>query len=456
MAGKIKKIPFSFASLIRFGLYWWLFLLPWQARWIIVPRKLGGGFWEYGSVSLYGTEIMLAAIFFVFIIWRLRQKKLAALFLLIYHDFVRRRMTLSKAVLAVFLWSLLTVAWSPDPLLSLIQSIRLGMAIGAFALMRFVGLRWARVVAVIIAAGVVQSWLAVNQFVEQYIFASKWLGIAGQLPSVYGTSVVEGASVRWLRAYGSFPHPNILGGFLAVVLFFVLERCIVLYTMRNMVRKTQFVWHQRALWGAGVLAVSGILLSFSRAAWLASAALLAMVGLYVLLKHKSALAPFAKILIVAIITSAVWIVLYPEPFQVRVRGTMPLEQQSLSERRISYEDSQSVIARFWLGGIGIGAYTSALAQDNPLRRGQLLQPVHNSWLLIVSELGVVGLVLMVVVWIQAWLASWRAWRAAILLLLVGLLMMFDHWWFSLALGKYFMLTLLASSTLIHKDINDNI
>jgi uncharacterized membrane protein len=36
-----------------------LFLLPWQTRWIIESGILNNRPWEFGTVSLYGTEILL-------------------------------------------------------------------------------------------------------------------------------------------------------------------------------------------------------------------------------------------------------------------------------------------------------------------------------------------------------------------------------------------------------------
>ncbi|NIP33026.1 hypothetical protein GWO25_04000, partial [Candidatus Saccharibacteria bacterium] len=37
-------------------LWLWVFLIPWQARWIIVDPVLEGSVWEYGRLSLYGGD----------------------------------------------------------------------------------------------------------------------------------------------------------------------------------------------------------------------------------------------------------------------------------------------------------------------------------------------------------------------------------------------------------------
>ena len=47
---------------IKTLLYFFIFLLPWQTRWIYDPGELNAGFWEYGTKSLYITEILLGII----------------------------------------------------------------------------------------------------------------------------------------------------------------------------------------------------------------------------------------------------------------------------------------------------------------------------------------------------------------------------------------------------------
>ena len=66
------------------------------------------------------------------------------------------------------------------------------------------------------ASAVLQSIIGILQFTFQKTISSKWLGMALQEASVSGTSVVETTTNRFLRAYGSLPHPNILAGFLVI------------------------------------------------------------------------------------------------------------------------------------------------------------------------------------------------------------------------------------------------
>ncbi|MDP2736252.1 MAG: hypothetical protein Q8O59_00490, partial [bacterium] len=55
-------------KIIEYGLYLLIFLLPLQTRWIIKAGELNGGPWEYGTYSLYATDILLIIILLLFVI----------------------------------------------------------------------------------------------------------------------------------------------------------------------------------------------------------------------------------------------------------------------------------------------------------------------------------------------------------------------------------------------------
>ena len=54
-------------KIIEYGLYLLVFLLPMQTRWIIKTGELNGGYWEYGTISLYSTDILLAVLLVLFV-----------------------------------------------------------------------------------------------------------------------------------------------------------------------------------------------------------------------------------------------------------------------------------------------------------------------------------------------------------------------------------------------------
>ena len=75
-------------------------------------------------------------------------------------------------------------------------------------------------VSLLALSGLIQSLLAISQyFLQHSVFGSKWIGeivLSPELPGV-AKIVVDGDKI--MRAYGTFPHPNILAGFLLITVF---------------------------------------------------------------------------------------------------------------------------------------------------------------------------------------------------------------------------------------------
>jgi hypothetical protein len=114
-------------------------------------------------------------------------------------------------------------------------------------------LLWPAFVAII----VIQGAVAIGQF-----FAQRDLGLIalGELPLdpiFEGSSVVAARGRPWLRGYGLTAHPNLLGAMLALLLLLLLP------TLRQARRPLRYALEVAAL---GLL---GLLVSFSRAGWLA-------------------------------------------------------------------------------------------------------------------------------------------------------------------------------------------
>ena len=52
-----------------------LFVLPWQTRYIWHYGEINRGYWEYGTYSIYGTEILLWIIILVFFVRNFLKKE---------------------------------------------------------------------------------------------------------------------------------------------------------------------------------------------------------------------------------------------------------------------------------------------------------------------------------------------------------------------------------------------
>jgi O-antigen ligase len=87
---------------------------------------------------------------------------------------------------------------------------------------------------------------------------STLLGIADKDAQTLGVAVVETDDGRTLRAYGTFPHPNIFGGYLAVGV-------IALAWLTRFAKSKREI--ALMLVGSAVLG-STLIVTFSRSAWL--------------------------------------------------------------------------------------------------------------------------------------------------------------------------------------------
>jgi O-antigen ligase len=190
--------------------------------------------------------------------------------------------------------------------------------------------------------------------------------------SVAVVAVLPGVD-RWLRAYGSFPHPNILGIFLAVAL--------VLLSLRGEPSRLARI--------AQLAGVVGLSLTFSRSAWLALS--LATVTWVVVtrgwrdvpawmgrqLRSRPALAALVAIGLVLSGARATQLDAFPEA-------------NSLAQRQTYEEAAWSLIRQ----GRPVGAGNILIAEQ---RQGVPVgEPAHNVFLITLAELGPIGAV--------AWLA----------------------------------------------------
>src|SRR3989344_8224312 len=101
---------FKIDRLIEYCFYLFIFLLPWQTRWIWQDAFLNGFTWEYGRFSLYGTEILVGLILTVYLAWlwqhrRIRQLDFSNFFIKLQQPAV----TIYWLVILLLLWAGLTI-----------------------------------------------------------------------------------------------------------------------------------------------------------------------------------------------------------------------------------------------------------------------------------------------------------------------------------------------------------
>lgn len=394
-----------------------LFLLPWGARLIFFQPTAAGQTVEGLTLSLYAIEVLVwgGGVLLLFVALGLGWRG---------QGLLQRR---TWPIYAWGAWCVASVWWAPDTGLALQHSLRL-FAAGILYFLVVQSPRHDRLRAAFVAGACVQALLAIFQHITQTVSPSTLLGVAWHVPWHGPAGVVEYAGGRLLRAYGTFPHPNVLGGYLALGLLVSLSE----------VRENKWA---RAYTPAAILCTVALLLTFSRSGILA-----AVFGSGLLLFGILVSPHLLKVVVPRLAFSVgaallVLIMLFPF-FAGRVAGTARLENRSLAERTTSLLQGKELWLDHALSGVGVGNATVALMQ----LPNALLEPPHAVPLIILVELGSVGFLVSLILLFQVLRRMERTPRAIALVAALAVLAFLDHYLWTSVPGLFFGVSALALAT----------
>lgn len=263
----------------------------------------------------------------------------------------------------------------------------------------YTALRWLLALGVYLALGrgdgPVEKWIEV--FViglglqaligTGQVLAQGPLGVPGELalaPHRPGAAILTVGGRQWLRAYGLTFHPNVLGGYLAVGL---------LVSLPLLVRR----WMRPLWWLLGL----GLLLSFSRSAWLATGVVLPPLTGWLAWQRPELRRPLAITLGSAALILLLATGMLADQLISRLRpAATATESRSLSERGELIGLALELVAERPLMGVGAGNFPLAVRHAGMPDRPVNPQPVHNVLLLLASEVGLLG----GGIWFWLWLA----------------------------------------------------
>jgi O-antigen ligase len=374
------------AKIIEYLFYLFVFLLPWQTRWIWHYGQINGDVSQYLVFSLYGTEILLFIILILALVFNIRNKDEELRIL----NF--KNLNFYILIMSFFIVAFLTIAWATDPQVVFYYIIKFFQGFAILILITNFKFDYHKIALAFVGAGFVQALLAIYQFMTQSVWENKWLGMAAQISSTGGASVVESESLRWLRAYGSLPHPNVLAGFLIICIVLIL---ILLFLSKNKYEKI-------FLWFSLPIVLTGLFFCFSKNAYLALAIGLLFIVIFVYTSHdRQSKIILSNFLIILVLFMGVLTVIYQDPLSARLEGETRLEVKSNYERIVYFSQAKELVEQNWYRGVGLGNYTLALFEHlDEKRPAWFYQPVHNVYFLICAELGVVGFVIFALLLIE--------------------------------------------------------
>ena len=350
-----------------------VFALPLQRRIQLTSSDtfITGAFTEYSSYFIYLTDIALLMLTLSFSILIIKEKLRRQLFSGI----------LPKLVMVFFVVLLLLLPFSSQLPHSAYYIVRLfllicfALAIGYFAQK---ARNFTLILTSLILSGLLQSTIAILQFTLQRSLGLFYLtGESHLSPIMDNVAKVVVNGDRFMRAYGTFPHPNILAAFLVVAL---LSLIAIL---------PKLLKHRLGLI-AGILAFTvlgwGLIVALSRTSFL--------YGLIAVIILLSSLFP-VKRLGLAIATCAIIGVLligmHWSYLTARLTTGNAVNDISLSMRQQLDEFANKEITKHPLVGTGINTVIFTEIAVTPGQPAWMYQPIHNIYRLLLVETGMIGL-----------------------------------------------------------------
>lgn len=422
---KAKKTfsSLSLKSLIENLAYLFIFVLPWSTKLIIRPGD------AYNEIALGANYLLLILILILFFVYKLK-----------YSFRLEKPGRFRLLLLLLAFFSLLSALFSVRLDLSFFRFALLLLSLGLVFFLLDFKLDIKKIILIFLLSLSFQAGLGLAQFFSQKTWACKYLGLAYHQASDLGTAVVETANERFLRAYGASDHPNIFGGLM--FLAFSLSLALML---KNKWRGSRQVLSYLALF----LFFTAMCLSFSRSAWLVAglACLFLLPALY--FSQKKMFWKYLPIFCSVLLLGAFLFLLLKPLLLVRLEASSRLEQISINERQEQFKMAGEIIGHHPLSGVGLGAYHDQLLIQNRTWKDYEAQPVHNVFLLLGAEIGLIGLALFLL--LLFYLFRRNIYDFSFYPWFFGLLsfMFFDHWLWSLS-GSYLYLFFFLTLTFLFK------
>ncbi len=276
-------------------------------------------------------------------------------------------------------------------------------------------------VLLLFALGIIaESVLAVMQFVNQGSIGGilYWLGersFTSQTPGIANASV---SGKLLLRPYATFPHPNVLAGYLVLGMTLIISNF-----------KFQISNFRKTLYGSALaLGIIALLLSMSRIA-IVVFVICASVVLYKKLPRAYAIIGT----IFCLIGFTLLFLLLPHRFFPLV-----FADQTISVRKELFDAGVRMVGAHPLFGVGLNNFLLSLPAYMPQKNSVIfLQPAHNIFLLWIAQTGFVGASLMTGFFIALYKRLLRRfmWTQGLVIFTLVVFGSVDHYFLTLQQGQ---------------------
>ena len=269
-----------------------------------------------------------------------------------------------------------------------------------------------------------ESVLVIAQWFKQGSILGYWFfGENRFTVSTSGIATFDLFGVKKVRPYGTFPHPNVLGGYLSIVLPWVLHNLSSKFNPEAeqarygaRVQNSKFSLSSVFYLLSFALGLSALCITFSRSAWFVGAfGLFLTFGLF---RKRSPLSTFN----------------FSRFEESPLADLLIFNSLSFLRRAELNWIALEMIKNHPLLGVGLNNFTVVMGQYGKVSGWtRFLQPAHNVYLLVASEIGLIGLVMFLCLLFSAFrlLLKKKNYLLLISLTQVALLCFVDHYFFTL-------------------------
>ncbi len=366
---------------------------------LLLPSQLGLHFWpeysrvlglkiDYLSPTIYLTHLLIVLLLLLNI------KKIIPL--------IRNNKLFTKTLVAL---SLVNIIMSLSPSLTVIKWVEVFVYYFFFLYIKSSKNLLPKNITYFYVSLVIVFFIQLSQFINQRSLGGVfyWLGERSFTHTTSSIPKYQILNREIIRVPSTFSHANSLGGYMLLSLIF-----LKLISERTIPK---------------AISLLSILLSGSKNV------------IFFLLLYLQKKVALGKIFFVCLLVSTALVLV--APFSSGLNPT-------ISSRLTGIVSSVEILSEHTLFGTGLGGYIVGLGEK--LQGSDItyenLQPAHNIYFLLVSEVGLVGLVFLYALSRQIKISKSQSLILAVVLL-TGL---FDHYWLTLIQNKTILTILLASFT----------
>ena len=393
---------------------------------LLIPTQLGRHFWpEWSYVLGIRVDYLSPTFYLLDLIWiGILVKSLSS-----YKVFQVKKLLNFKTLLILGFVGI-NVLIAVNPMLAVYKWLRLGQLLLTFFYFRknkdLVKNNLIKIIPVWI---VFESLLALAQMAKNGSLNGifYWFGERGFTFNTIGIAQMSVMGRGLIRSYGTFSHPNSLAGFLLVSL-------LLWYFFKE---KTKSLCWWIIFW-FGFL---GIMVSGSRTIWMLTIGLI--LGLaFLKLKNKTNLVGLVLLFLGMLV-----FVLKIVNMEYNISDFLGGWDTDGIEKRINLNIAglKMIKESPWFG-VGLGNFLVRLPEFQKNNGIYWLQPVHNIFILIWSQIGTLGLFLLFL-----WLKEKFNWKKInfIFKIIVGVIIlsgMMDHYWLTLPQNVWLLVLVLSLSS----------